>query len=184
MKTRDQTLLEEAYLKVKRRKAPESLYDYNVVVDYIENGCKGDLTINGSYLTKLPEELHSVEGDFQMMSSSIKYLPKNLKYIGGNFHLMESYVQFLPDDLTVGKDLSLFKSEKIKILPKNLKVGEDLILHQSSITSLNQFSPGIEVKGYIYSDDFTSEEAKAHIKELNKISKMEQKLPEIEGIFK
>lgn len=183
MKTRDQKLLEEAYLKVKRRKSPESIYDYNVVVDYIENGCKGDLIINGSYLTKLPEELHSVEGDFHMMSSSIKYLPKNLKYVRGALFLMESPIQFLPDDLTVGKDLSLFKCEKIKILPKNLKVGKDLILQDSSITSLNQFSPGIEVEGDVYSYDFTSEEAKAHIKELNKISKMEQHLPELKGIF-
>jgi len=180
---KDQKLLEEAYLKVKRRKNPESQYDYDIVVAYIENGCKGNLTINGSHLTKLPEELHSVEKAFQMMSSNIKVLPKNLKYVGEDFYLMESPVQFLPDDLTVGGDLSLFKCEKIKMLPKNLKVGKDLLLQQSSITSLNQFSPGTEIKGDIYSYDFTSKEAKDYIKHLNQVTKMKEKLPELEGVF-
>lgn len=183
MKTKDQKLLEEAYLKVKRRKNPESIYDYEVVVKYIENGCKGNLTINGTYLTKLPEELHSVNGDFYLLSSSIKFLPKNLKYVKGGLYLMESRIQFLPDDLTVGKDLSLFQCEKIKMLPKNLKVGEDLVLHDSSITSLTQFSPGTEVKGDIYSYNFTSEEAKDYIQHLNEVAKMKKKLPELEGIF-
>jgi len=104
------------------------------IKDYINNGSKGDLDLEYTLITSLPDNL-TVEGILNLEGTSITSLPDGLK-VGGN--LILSYckeLKSLPDNLEVGGNLWL-NDTLITSLPDNLTVGGTIDLSYSSITSL------------------------------------------------
>ena len=109
---------------------------------------KGDLVLEESNITSLPEGL-KVGGSLNLASCiDLKSLPDNLK-VGENLSLSETRFRFLPKGLEVGGTLDLYASE-IDSLPKDLKVGGDLNIEGTYIELLPS---GLQVGGDLYLND-------------------------------
>jgi hypothetical protein len=138
MKSKDQILLEEAYNKIllkeesvliSRRSKEEREKNFKIAIlrkiqEYVKNGSKGDLILNNSPITSLPEGLS----------------------VGRDLNLSHTPITSLPQGLSVNGDLGL-DFTAITSLPKGLSVGGDLYLRQTKITSLPE---DLEVRGKIY----------------------------------
>jgi hypothetical protein len=142
------------------------------VQEYIKNGSKGNLNLEGTPITSLPDNLTKVGGSLILTNTKITELPKNLK-VNGDLDLNNTPITSLPDNLTVGGYLNLANTPltslpnglivggflylvntKITSLPKDLTVGDSLVLEKTPIskqytqTQIKQMVPG--VKGPIY----------------------------------
>jgi hypothetical protein len=146
MKSKDQLLLEQAYLRVcenesasiliPRRTEEERSKHYNrvfqqdikaaqnIIDSYIENGSRGDLELSYSH---------------------VRSLPAGLK-VGGSLFLDSSMIAGLPDGLEVKGNLYLNFTAKLKSLPRGLKVGKALVLGGSKVSSLPD---DIQIGGYL-----------------------------------
>jgi hypothetical protein len=138
---------------------------YRKIRDYIKNGSKGDLYLNGSPIEVLPKNLTEVNGDLVLIDSvNLKSLPNNLTVngrldlercknitslpsglkVGGLLDLRDTNITELPPDLEFGKGLILMRTP-IEKLPNNLTVNGDLDLEGcKNITSLPS---GLKVLG-------------------------------------
>jgi hypothetical protein len=72
---------------------------------YIKNGNKGNLYLNYTEITSLPDNF-KVEGDLRLYGTLITSLPNNLK-VGGQIDLRNTPITSLPNDLQVKGDLLL-----------------------------------------------------------------------------
>ena len=76
------------------------------IQQYVENGFKGDLSLDNTKITSLPDNLLKIGGDFSLGNVPITSLPNNLK-VEGDLSLINTRITSLPNDLQVGGDLSL-----------------------------------------------------------------------------
>ena len=118
---------------IEGRKEKKTMMDYKKIQDYIKNGSKGDLDLENSQITKLPDNLQ-VGGYLDLEKSQITELPNNLT-VGRYLDLDNTQITELPDNLKVGGSLNL-RNTPITTLPDNLSVGLSLNLDNSPITSL------------------------------------------------
>jgi hypothetical protein len=142
-------LLKEEIELTSRRSPEERMSKYTQVLNkkieqYIKNGSKGDLDLNGYSLSKLPDGLKTIGGSLNLANSKIKELPNGLKVKHG-LNLMYSEIEKLPNDIQIGEDLYL-SSSKIKSLPDNLKIKDNLNIEDTEIEFLPK---GLQV-GMLY----------------------------------
>ena len=95
---------------VPRRSPEERQKNYQIVLQkkiqqYIKNGGKGELDLNNTPITSLPNNL-SVGGDLYLYSTKITSLPDNLQ-VGGGLYLNDTPITSLPDNLKVRDYLNL-----------------------------------------------------------------------------
>ena len=101
------------------------------IEQYIKDGGKGDLNLQNTPITTLPNGLT----------------------VGGNLHLSNTQITTLPNGLTVGGNLDLYNTP-ITTLPNGLTVGGNLDLEDTPISKkyskeeIRKMVPG--VKGNIY----------------------------------
>ena len=79
------------------------------IQEYIKNGSKGNLNLENTPITSLPD---------------------NLTYVGGHLNLYGTSISHMPNGLTVEGDLVLADTKVVK-LPNNLTIGGDLYLEDS-----------------------------------------------------
>jgi len=104
------------------------------IQQYIKDGSKGDLNLNDTPITSLPNNLTKVGGSLYLNDTQITSLPNNLE-VGGDLDLGYTQITSLPNNLEVGGDLYLINTP-ITSLSDNLKVGGSLYLQSTKITSL------------------------------------------------
>ena len=152
-----QILLEKAYnsilneetIKVPIRSKEQRQKNYSIALqkkiqEYIKNGSEGDLDLNNTPITSLPDGLE-VGGDLYLRNTKITSLPNGLK-VGGYLDLSNTPITSLPNGLTVGGNLYL-SDTPITSLPNGLTVGGDLDLRYTTITSLPK---DLKVSGQIF----------------------------------
>lgn len=130
----------ENKILVPRRSKEERSKNYKIVIQkkiqqYIKDGSKGDLRLQKTKITSLPNNLQ-VGGDFWLFSTEITSLPNNLK-VEGYLDLRNNPITSLPDNLKVGGDLDLGNT------PLSKKYSEEEIKKMIE-------DKGGEVKGGIY----------------------------------
>ena len=107
----DILLEEEKYNILKQLRTPEERKKNYIIAtqqkiqQYIKNGSKGDLDLNGTPITSLPDNL-KVGGDLSLNNTPITSLPDNLT-VGGYLYLNGTPITSLPDNLKVGGSLYL-----------------------------------------------------------------------------
>jgi hypothetical protein len=93
---------------------------YYTIDDQMYIHVRGNLDLEGTRITELPNNLRSVKGFLDLDGTTITKLPDNLS-VGGNLYLYNTAIAKLPNNLSVGGDLYL-QGTAITKLPKNLKV--------------------------------------------------------------
>jgi len=146
----------ENKILVPRRSPEERQKNYNIALQkqiqqYIKDGSKGDLDLNGTSITSLPDNL-KVGGDLNLGYAPLTSLPDNLK-VGGSLFLYFTEISSLPNNLKVGGSLSLYGT-KITSLPNNLKVKGFLDLRKTPISKSKKYTEEqirqmVDVKGNI-----------------------------------
>jgi hypothetical protein len=114
------------------------------IQQYIKDGSQGNLNLNGTLITSLPNNL-TVNGGLYLSETPITKLPDNLK-VSGDIYLTRTKITSLPNNLTVGEDLYL-DGTLITKLPDNLTVVGSLNLDHTLVTSLPN---NLTVGGYLY----------------------------------
>jgi hypothetical protein len=141
MKSKDQTLLEEAYRTICEQDSlpkssegdPVKTKIENYIKRYINNGSQGDLNLSDHPVTSLPSGL-KVGRHLYLMNTQITELPQGIQ-LGGALYLDGSKITSLPKNLIVKGTLSL-KNTPIKVLPPGLRVHGDLYLRNTGIQEL------------------------------------------------
>ena len=116
----------------------------------LPEGLKVDDNLNLSsckYLKSLPDNL-KVGGELNLEGTNIKQLPKGL-YVGDDIRLVGLEIKSLPKDLNVDGGLDLGYCTDLISLPNNLKVGGYLSLYNTKIKSLPK---GLQVGENLYLD--------------------------------
>ena len=150
------SILRENNILIPRRSPEERGKNYEIatqkkIQQYIKDGSKGNLDLNGTPITSLPDNL-TVGGGLYLNGTPITSLPDNLT-VGGYLDLRNTKIISLPDNLTVGGGLDL-SGTKITSLPDNLTVRGNLYLNDTPISKkyskeqIRKMVPG--VKGEIY----------------------------------
>ena len=103
-------LLKENKILVPRRDKEERVKNHNLatqkkIQQYIKDGSKGNLNLENSQITSLPDNFQ-VGGDLNLRKTKITSLPDNLQ-VGGYLDLDSSQITSLPNNLQVGGDLNL-----------------------------------------------------------------------------
>ena len=126
---------------------------------YIKNGSEGNLDLENTPITSLPDNL-IVGGDLYLTNSKITSLPDNLT-VSGWLDLYNTPITSLPNNLKVGGGLGL-SNTKISSLPKDLKVGKNLHLRNTPLAEkytknykntgekIRQMAPGVKGNIYLY----------------------------------
>jgi len=213
MKSNDQILLENAYEQVQQKKLDWRLEAYieqgssgDLSLDRVPiTELPDNLVINGSLnlnccsrLKALPNGL-TVNGDLDLYGCGlIKELPLDAK-IRGTIDLRGTSIKILPPNLHVKGSLYISRQTKIsdnttvegtlhidtyyhkylEPLPKKLKVNS---LYCPNL-ELQDLPDDLEVKDAVQTRRFSVEQIKKYLDERNKISKLKEKLPELEGVF-
>jgi hypothetical protein len=125
---------------VPRRSSEERAKNFLVatnkkIQEYIKNGSQGNLDLENTPITSLPNNLTEVKGSLFLSNTKIINLPDSLSYVGGNLVLINTNITSLPEKLTV-KDSLFLKGTPITSLPNNLTVGRYLDLSGTKITNL------------------------------------------------
>jgi hypothetical protein len=133
------TILEQHGILTTRRTKEERTKNHiiatqRLIQQYIKNGSKGDLNLDGAPITSLPPNLTYVQYDLDLLNTRITSLPDNFS-VGQHLYLYDTPITSLPDNLKVGGGL-YGSGTQITSLPNNLKVGGDLTLAYTPITSL------------------------------------------------
>ena len=129
-------ILKENKILVPRRSPEERQKNYQIALQkkiqqYIKDGGKGDLYLNDTPITSLPDNL-KVGGTLYLSNTKITSLPDNLQ-VGGGLNLGNTKITSLPDNLQVRGWLYL-RNTPITSLPDNLKVGGDLYLRNTPLS--------------------------------------------------
>jgi hypothetical protein len=129
---------------------------------YIKNGSKGNLYLDNTKITSLPDNL-KVGGSLDLNATPITSLPNNLKVVG-YLNLSKTKITSLPDDLQVGGSLYLTYTP-ITSLPDDLQVGGSLTINYTKITSLpNDLKVGGDL--YVYDTPLSEKYSKEEIKQM------------------
>jgi hypothetical protein len=96
---------------------------------------EGDLNLDGTNITKLPNDLY-VGGHLSLRGcSQLTKLPDKL-YVKTILHIVDSIIEELPNDLYVGDNINLMKCKQLQELPNNLRVRGFLDLSDSNLIKL------------------------------------------------
>ena len=122
---------------------------YRQVKQYMKGDRKGDLDLQGTPITSLPDGL-TVGGNLDLDGTPITSLPDGLT-VGGDLGLFGTPVTSLPDGLTVGGYLDLYGTP-ITSLPDGLTVGGNLVLYGTPLAKLSdeEIRRGRTIKGEIW----------------------------------
>ena len=123
--------------RTKEEKDKKLLFRTNRKIrDYIKNGSKGDLYLNGSPIEVLPKNLTEVNGDLVLVDNiNLKVLPKDLNVKGGLFLIRCENIKSLPSGLRVRDTLNL-RDTNITELPPDLQFGGSIYLQRTPIEKL------------------------------------------------
>jgi len=137
----------------------------------------------GKGFVSLPDDI-KIGGNIDLEDSMyFKEFPSHLTRVNGHLNLNKTKIEKLPDNLYVDGHLALCTSD-IKVFPKNLKVKGDIKAYSTHIKLDTTCIPYyIEVGGKFEHYAITDEQFKEYMVELKKWKDLEQKLPELEGIF-
>jgi hypothetical protein len=107
---RYKSLYENASILVPRRTPEERKKNHLISIqktiqEYMKNGSKGDLNLQDTPITSLPEGL-KVGGDLDLSNTPITSLPEGLK-VGGCLYLNNTPITSLPEGFIVGGNLHL-----------------------------------------------------------------------------
>ena len=117
--------------------------DLKRIQEYIKKGSEGDLFLEGTPLTKLPDDLVVVGGDLDLSFSNIEDL-NNLEYVGKNLWAANSKLKLLPPKLTrIPGILSLAGCPVDNIDGLN-HTGGSLLIER---TNINELPKGLEIGG-------------------------------------
>jgi hypothetical protein len=120
------------------------------VKQYMAGGGEGDLDLNYTPITSLPQDL-KVKGYLDLNNTKITSLPKDLE-VRGSLNLSSTPITSLPQGLKVGGNLYL--NTNITSLPRGLEVGGNLWAYGTPLSKkytkeqIKQMYPG--VKGEVY----------------------------------
>ena len=93
---------------------------------------KGDLHLENSIITKLPNDLY-VTGNLALYNcKKLTNLPDKLYVIGG-LYLGDLNIKELPNNLYVDYNLGLYNCTELTELPNDLYVGRDLYIHNTPL---------------------------------------------------
>jgi hypothetical protein len=145
-------ILGESKILTTRRSPEERSKNYQIALQkkiqqYMKDGGKGDLDLNNTPITSLPNNL-KVGGYLDLWHTPITSLPNNLE-VRGYLSLNYTPITSLPNNLEVGGYLDL-SNTPITSLPDNLKVGGNLHLSNTPITSLPN---NLQVGGFLNLDN-------------------------------
>ena len=118
------------------------------IQQYIKDGGKGDLDLDETPITSIPDNLVKVGGYLNLSSTQITSLSNSLQ-IGGSFLFLHTKIKSLPDNLKVGEDLYLSFS-KIDSIPNNLQVDGNISLYRTPLAKkyvAEEIKQMIEEKG-------------------------------------
>jgi Leucine-rich repeat (LRR) protein len=145
---------------LKTRRSKEDRMKNRIVADqrkiqqYIKDGSKGDLDLNASPITELPDNLRIVNGNLDLGDSKIERLPTGLR-VDVNLYLEGSEIKELPEGLIIGKNLAIDNTQ-ISRLPDKLTVEGALFMENTpAAIKVNRYQDELRamlpgVKGEIY----------------------------------
>ena len=123
---------------------------------YIKDGGRGNLNLEDTLISSLPNNLLKVGGYLNLRNTQITSLPDNLK-VGESLYLSYTPITLLPNNLKVNGNLELFRC-KINSIPDNLQIEKDLTIYGAPLNK--KYTPeeirkmiedkGGYVKGDIY----------------------------------
>jgi hypothetical protein len=129
-------ILQENKILIPRRSPEERQKNFNIIIQkklqqYIKNGGKGDLNLDNTLITSLPQNL-KVGTDLWLRNTPLSSLPQGLK-VGGHLFLQNTSITSLPQDIEVEGNVFLNRTP---------------IIQKYTNEQIKQMSPGI--KGNIY----------------------------------
>ena len=126
------------------------------IQQYIKNGGRGNLNLEDTLISSLPNNLLKIGGDLNLRSTQIASLPDNLR-VNGYLDLSYTPITLLPNNLKVNGNMELFRC-KIDSIPNNLQIENDLTIYDAPLNK--KYTPeeirkmiedkGGYVKGDIY----------------------------------
>lgn len=130
-------ILQENKILIPRRSPEERQKNFNIIIQkklqqYINNGEKGDLNLDNTLITSLPQGL-KVGNDLWLRNTPLSSLPQGLK-VGNNLWLQNTLITSLPQDIEVEGNVFLSRTP---------------IIQKYTEEQIKQMAPGI--KGNIYS---------------------------------
>ena len=187
------TLIEES--KKKDLIVPRRLKDrperykrivYKQIQDYIKNGSKGNLWLQGTPIESLPSNLKTVGGYLNLSNSKILEISSDLM-VDGNLNLSNtpittiskgiiidgwldlnfSEITTLPSDIKIKYSLFLFNAP-ITTLPSDLTIGGNLHLKYSSFSKIPmglKVNGGIDMKNTPLSQKYSSDQIEKMIED-------------------
>ena len=124
------------------------------IQQYIKDGGHGNLNLEDTLITSLPNNLLKVGGYLNLRNTQITSLPDNLE-VGESLYLSYTPITLLPNNLKVNGNLELFRC-KIKSIPDNLQIEKDLTIYGAPLNkkyTSKEIKKMIEDKGgYIKGD--------------------------------
>ena len=80
-----------------------------ILNNYIQNNCKGDLYLANTPIKKLPENIKIINGDLDIRHTNISQLPNNL-IICDTLNISYTNISVLPDDIIIYGDLWCYQT--------------------------------------------------------------------------
>ena len=141
--------------------------------------CRG----GGPMFVSLPDDIE-IGGDIDLEDSiHFKEFPSHITRVNGHLNLNKTKIEKLPDNLYVDGHLAVCTTN-MKVFPKNLKVKGNIKAFSTHIKLDATCIPYyIEIGGIFEHYSITDKRFKEYMVELKKWKDLEQKLPELEGIF-
>jgi len=143
---------------------------YRQIQEYIKNGSKGNLDLEGTPLKTLPPNLTEVGGSIYLEESQITSLG-DLEYVGGDLWLYYSQIISLGNLTHVGGDLYLNNTPITSL--GNLKyVGSGFGLRGTPITSLGNLEyvgGNLDLNNTQISETYTEEQIRKQVKIMGRI---------------
>jgi len=137
----------------------------------------------GESFVSLPDDIE-IGGEIDLQDSThFKEFPSHITHVNGHLNLTNTNIEKLPDNLYVDGSLVICEAN-IKVFPKNLKVKGNIKAFSTHIKLDATCIPYyIEIGGIFEHYSITDKRFKEYMVELKKWKDLEQKLPELEGIF-
>jgi hypothetical protein len=153
---------------IPRRSSEERQKNYLIAInkkiqEYIKNGSKGDLDLNGSPIEILPDNLIEVDGDLNLYNCKNLKSLNNLKYVKGELDLFDCINLENTNNLErVSKSLILYNCKNLKSLNNLRYVGGSLYL--SNCINLKELPNNLKIEGSLGLDNTSIEKLPSGLK--------------------
>jgi hypothetical protein len=153
---------------IPRRSPEEREKNYLIAInkkiqEYIKNGSKGDLDLNGSPIEILPDNLIEVDGDLNLYKCKNLKSLNNLKYVEGELDLFDCINLENTNNLErVSKSLILYNCKNLKSLNNLRYVGGSLYL--SNCINLKELPNNLKIEGSLGLDNTSIEKLPSGLK--------------------